>query len=193
MNGAPFLLYSNAEYPGYISVRFKQDADISKALAQTEKIFTRYNPAYPFEYAFTDVEFTKFFNEEALTGKLAGIFVSLAIFISCLGLFGLAAYTAERRTKEIGIRKVMGASVAGLTGLLSREFMKLVAVSCLLAFPAAWWLMNNWLNEYAYRITISWWIFIVVAVGTILATLLTVSYKIIKTASINPIKSLRAD
>jgi len=193
VNSAPFLLYSNTDNSGYVSVRFKRDADISKALAQTEKIFTRYNPAYPFEYAFTDVEFTKFFNEEALTGKLAGIFASLAIFISCLGLFGLAAYTAERRTKEIGIRKVMGASVAGLTGLLSREFMKLVAVSCLLAFPAAWWLMNNWLKGYAYHITINWWIFIIAGILAMMIALATVSYQALKAALANPVKSLRAE
>lgn len=192
-NSAPFLLYSYTAYPNYISVRFKQHADISQALAQTEKIFSQYNPGYPFEYTFTDVEFAKLFKEEALTGKLAGIFAGLAIFISCLGLFGLAAYTAERRTKEIGIRKVMGASVAGLTGLLSREFMKLVAISCLLAFPVAWWVMNNWLNEYAYRIAISWWIFIIAGVLAMLIALATVSYQALRAALANPVKSLRAE
>jgi putative ABC transport system permease protein len=192
-NSTPFLMYSGINYTNFISVRIKPEADISKALAQIEKIFSRYNPGYPFEYSFTDGEFTKLFKEEALTGRLAGIFAGIAIFISCLGLFGLAAYTAERRTKEIGIRKVMGASVVGLSGLLSREFMKLVALSCLLAFPAAWWLMNNWLSEYAYRITISWWIFVIAGLLAMLIALVTVSYQAVRAALMNPVKSLRAE
>lgn len=190
--GTPFLMFSGINYTNFISIRIRPEADISKALAQIEKIFTRYNPGYPFEYSFTDAEFTKLFKEEALTGKLAGIFAGIAIFISCLGLFGLAAYTAERRTKEIGIRKVMGASVVGLSSLLSREFMKLVAVACLLSFPAAWWLMNNWLSGYAYRITISWWIFVVAGLLAMLIALATVSYQAVRAALMNPVKSLRA-
>jgi len=117
----------------------------------------------------------------------------LAIVITCLGLFGLAAYTAERRTKEIGVRKVLGASVAGITGLISKDFLKLVIISSVISFPLAWWLMNNWLQNYAYRITISWWIFIVAAVLAIFIALVTISFQAIKAALANPVKSLRTE
>ena len=118
------------------------------------------NPAYPFTYQFVDDQFNQMFSSETLISKLSRVFAALAIIISCLGLFGLAAYTAERRTKEIGIRKVLGASVSGIAGLLSKDFLKLVAISCIVAFPVAWWMMHNWLQSYQYRIDISWWIFL---------------------------------
>ena len=128
-----------------------------------------------------------------LIGKLASVFAFLAIFISCLGLFGLAAYTAERRTKEIGIRKVLGASAKGLAGLLSKEFLILVIISCLIAFPIAWWMMHNWLNSYEYRVSISWPIFLVAGLLAMLIALLTVSVQAIKAALANPIQSLRSE
>ena len=117
----------------------------------------------------------------------------LAIIISCLGLFGLAAFTAERRTKEIGIRKVLGASVAGITTLLSKDFLQLVAISCLVAFPVAWWMMHNWLQNYKYRIEISWWIFLAAGISAILIALITISFQSIKAAIANPVKSLRTE
>ena len=132
------------------------------------------------------------FQNEMLISKLSRVFATLAILISCLGLFGLAAYTAERRTKEIGIRKVLGASIAGIAGLLSRDFLKLVTVSCLVAFPAAWWMMHNWLQGYQYRITISWWIFLC-GFAAIIIALITVSFQAIKAAIANPVKSLRTE
>src|SRR5204862_3028384 len=140
------------------------------------------NPAYPFEYKFVDDQFNKMFFNEILVSKVSGVFAALAIIISCLGLFGLAAYTAERRTKEIGVRKVLGASVSGIAALLSKDFIKLVGVSCLIAFPIAWVAMNNWLDNYQYRIDISWWIFLAAGLTAILIALITVSFQAIKAA-----------
>jgi putative ABC transport system permease protein len=125
--------------------------------------------------------------------SLLGIFTTMAIFVGCLGLFGLAAYSAERRRKEVGIRKVLGASTQGVVLLLSKDFVKLVVISLLIASPVAWYFMNKWLRDFAYRIHISWWIFIVAAALTILIALLTVSFQAIKAAVANPVKSLRSE
>jgi ABC-type antimicrobial peptide transport system permease subunit len=133
------------------------------------------------------------FMSEMLISKLSQVFASLAILISCLGLFGLAAYTAERRTKEIGVRKVLGASASGLAGLLSKDFLKLVGFSCLVAFPVAWFVMNNWLKQYAYRISIHWQIFFIAGVAAMLIAAATVSFQAVKAALMNPIKSLKAE
>ena len=133
------------------------------------------------------------FKTETLTGTLAGVFASLAIFISCLGLFGLAAYTAERRIKEIGIRKVLGASVSGLAGLLSKDFLKLVGISCLIAFPFALWSVNKWLEAYQYRINVEWWVFAFAGTTALLIALATVSFQAIKAALMNPVQSLRSE
>ena len=126
-------------------------------------------------------------------GLILGIFAGLTIFVACLGLFGLAKFTAAQRTKEIGIRKVLGASVAQVTGMLSKEFLVLVLVACVIAFPVAWWAMNNWLQDFAYRISISWWIFALAGVTIILIALITVSFQAIKAAIANPVKSLRTE
>jgi putative ABC transport system permease protein len=123
------------------------------------------NPAYPFTYQFVDDQFNNMFFVETLISSLAKIFASLAIFISCLGLFGLSAYTAERRIKEIGVRKVLGASVTSITSLLSKDFLKLVIIACVVAFPIAWLIMHNWLQNYQYRIEISWWIFLAAGIS----------------------------
>jgi ABC-type antimicrobial peptide transport system permease subunit len=160
-------------------------------LSKVGSIIKSNNPGYPFDYKFVDDEFDLIFKTETLTGTLAGVFASLAIFISCLGLFGLAAYTAERRIKEIGIRKVLGASVAGLTGLLSKDFLQLVGISCLIAFPVAWWAISNWLQNYQYRVSIHWWVFAAAGIITALIALATVSFQAIKAALNNPVKSLR--
>lgn len=189
----PLLLYADTTGTNYLTVRFKPDADLSSAIPLLKGVIQRHNQGFPFEYEFIDEEFQKIFTTETLIGKLASVFASLAIFISCLGLFGLAAYTAEQRTKEIGIRKVLGASVKGLAGLLSKDFLKLVAISCFVAFPVAWWIMNNWLQEFAYRISMSWWVFVLAGLAAILIALLTVSFQAIKAAIINPIKSLRTE
>jgi putative ABC transport system permease protein len=174
-------------------VRPKTGNDIQQVLAKIEGVMKKDNPAYPFEYRFVDDQFNSMFGNEMLISKLSRVFAALAIFISCLGLFGLAAYTAERRTKEIGIRKVLGASVPGIAALLSKDFMKLVAIACILAFPFAWWMMHNWLLNYEYRVQISWLIFLVAGFAAILISLITISFQAIKAAVMNPIKSLRTE
>jgi predicted permease len=174
-------------------IRYKPQADIEKSLAKTEKILKQYNPAYPFSYQFVDDQFNKMFLSEELISKLSRTFAALAIIISCLGLFALAAYATERRTKEIGVRKVLGASIANITTLLSKDFLKLVTLSCLLAFPVAWWIMHNWLQDYQYRIAIGWWIFPLAGIVAILIALITISFQSIKAAIANPVKSLRTE
>jgi ABC-type antimicrobial peptide transport system permease subunit len=133
------------------------------------------------------------FQNEQLISKLSRVFAMLAIIISCLGLFGLAAYTAERRIKEIGVRKVLGASISNITTLLSKDFLLLVFISCLVAFPLAWWMMHNWLQNYKYHIEISLWIFLIAGVVAILIALITVSFQAIKAAVANPVKNLRTE
>lgn len=175
-------------------VRTKPNQPIQKAVRDITSVVKKINPGYPAEAHFIDADFDKLFTTESLIGRLAGIFSVLAIVISCLGLFGLSAYTAERRTKEIGIRKVLGASEGGLAALLSKDFLKLVGISCLVTFPLAWWIMNNfWLKDYDYRITISWTIFLAAGVLAILIALLTVSFQAVKTAVANPVKALKAE
>ncbi len=190
---APLVLFDGGYAATVMAVRFKPNVNLSQALEKTEAVMKSENPGFPFEYKFADKDFDELFSSETLIGKLAGVFAMLAIFISCLGLFGLAAYTAERRTKEIGIRKVLGASVAGLTGLLAKDFLQLVTISCIIAFPVAWWFMNNWLQNYTYRTTIQWWIFLLAGVGALLIALITVSFQSIKAAIANPVKSLRTE
>jgi predicted permease len=189
----PLIFKCYPDYFGYMYVRLKKQASIENAVNKIEAIVKSNNPGYPFDYVFVDDEFNKLFKSEMLIGKLSRIFALLAIVITCLGLFGLAAYTAERRTKEIGVRKVLGASVTSIAGLLSEDFLKLVILSSLISFPVAWWLMHNWLQNYAYRIEISWWIFIVAAVLAIFIALFTISFQAIKAALANPVKSLRTE
>ncbi|HZG23951.1 MAG TPA: FtsX-like permease family protein, partial [Chitinophagaceae bacterium] len=174
-------------------IRIKPQADLEKALGQIAGVMKKNNPAYPFEYRFVDDQFNEMFMNEMLMSKLSRVFAALAIIISCLGLFGLAAYTAERRTKEIGIRKVLGASSAGLAGLLSKEFLLLVCLSCLVAFPLAWWVMFRWLQDFEYRIEISWWIFLLAGLAAVIIALVTVSFQAIKAAMANPVTSLRTE
>ena len=174
-------------------VRLKSTANVETALKQIETIVKKDNPSYPFTYQFADDQFNKMFLNEALISKLSRVFAALAIFISCLGLFGLAAYTAERRIKEIGIRKVLGASVSGITTLLSKDFLQLVVISCIVSFPIAWWMMHSWLQNYKYRIEISWWIFLAAGISAILIALITISFQSIKAALANPIESLRTE
>ncbi len=192
-SSAPFIFFNHPDDTYILSIRFKQNVNIQDALVKVASIMKADNPGYPFEYKFIDDDFNQLFKTETLTGTLAGVFAGLAIFISCLGLFGLAAYTAERRIKEIGIRKVLGASVAGLTGLLSKDFLRLVAISCFIAFPVAWWALNNWLQSYQYRVNIHWWVFASAGIVAIIIALATVSFQAIKAALANPVKSLRSE
>ncbi len=191
--GSPLILVNGGYAATVMALRFKPNTDLGKALEKTSAVMKASNPGFSFKYSFADTNFNELFSAETLIGKLAGLFAALAIFISCLGLFGLAAYTAERRTKEIGIRKVLGASAAGLTGLLAKEFLQLVMLACIIAFPLAWWLMKGWLQDYAYRTTIQWWVFAAAGASALLIALLTVSFQAIKAAMANPVKSLRAE
>jgi predicted permease len=174
-------------------VRIKKTADIEKSLAALQAVLKKDNPAYPFDYRFVDDQFNQMFISEMLVSKLSRVFASLAIIISCLGLFGLAAYTAERRTREIGIRKVLGASVSGIAGMISKDFLQLVLLSCLIAFPLAYWQMYDWLKKYQYRIDINLWVFVIAGLTAVLIALITVSFQSIKAAIAKPVKSLRSE
>ncbi len=176
-----------------INIRFSDKNTTAKNLALAEGIFKKYNPQYPFEYSFVDEEYSHKFDEEKRTGALAAVFAGLTIFISCLGLFGLATYMAENRIKEIGVRKVLGASVSGLVGLLSADFLKLVMISFLVAVPIAWWAMHKWLEGYTYRVTIQWWVFVGTGILSAGIALLTVSYQAVRAAMANPVRSLRSE
>jgi predicted permease len=174
-------------------VRLRQKSDLSVAIKQIGAVLAKDNPSYPFTYHFVDDEFNRFFQNEQLIGKISRLFAGLAVLISCLGLFGLAAYSAERRTKEMGIRKILGASAFGVATLLSKDFLKLVILSCIVAFPIAWWVMHKWLQQYTYRIEISWWTFIAAGLSAILIALITISFQSTRAAMANPVKSLRTE
>lgn len=189
----PVVFYCIPQFTRLMYVRTKAQSNPEQVLAKMEAVMKKTNPAYPFEYRFVDDQFNQMFLSEMLISKLSRVFAALAIIISCLGLFGLAAYTAERRTKEIGIRKVLGASATGVAGLLSKDFLHLVIISCLLAFPVAWWAMYNWLQDYQYRTEIHWWVFCAAGVAALIITLVTVSFQAIKAAIANPVKSLRTE
>lgn len=165
----------------------------AKNLDRAGTIFKKYNPEYPVNVKFVDEDYARNFEREKLQGTLAGLFAGLTIFISCLGLFGLATYMAENRVKEIGIRKILGASVANITTLLSKDFVKLVLISFLIAAPLAWWGMNTWLQNYTYRVGIAWWVFVAAGLLTVMIALLTVSYQSIRAAVANPVKSLKSE
>jgi len=177
---------------GTVLVRTKA-GKTKDALAGLQKISKSVNPDFPFTYQFSDEEYTKLYNNEQIVSKLANYFAFLAIFISCLGLFGLATFTAEQRTKEIGVRKVLGASVANIVTELSLSFLKPVVIAWLIAFPIAWYAMHNWLQGFAYKIDIEWWMFALAGILTIGIALLTVSYQSIRSALVNPIKSMRTE
>jgi putative ABC transport system permease protein len=176
-----------------LNLRFKPGVNLPAAVDKISAVIKAENPGYPVEVKFVENEFQHRFDSETRIGELAGVFAAIAIFISCLGLFGLAAYTAEQRTKELGIRKALGASISGLAGLLSREFLQLVLLSCLIAFPISWWAMTNWLASYAYRTPIHWWVFAAAGLGVLFIALLTVSTQAIRAAIANPVKTLRSE
>jgi ABC-type antimicrobial peptide transport system permease subunit len=163
------------------------------SLKKAEAVFRRYNPDYPFEYHFVDAEYARKFDDEARIGTLAGLFAALTVFISCLGLFGLATYMAENRVKEIGVRKVLGASVGGIATLLSKDFLKLVLLSFVVAAPVAWWAMYSWLKDYPYRVEIRWWVFAMAALLSMGIAVVTISYQAIKAGLANPARSLRSE
>jgi putative ABC transport system permease protein len=189
----PCVIFCEPRGVNNLMIRLKDNQDISKATAAIEAVLKKHNPGYPFEFEFLDEEFNQHFKTEMLIGKLSRLFALLTIIISCLGLFGLAAYTAERRTREIGIRKVLGATLSNTVLLLSKDFLLLVALASVIAFPITWWVMHRWLEKYAYRIDIEWWVFVVAGLLAVVIALVTVSFQALKAALMNPVKSLRVE
>ena len=187
----PTVFHLQPGWVSLISVKINPGISMQLALAEIESVFKKYNPASPFEYKFIDQQYGEKFSEEERIGNLTTIFAVLAIFISCLGLYGLASFVAEQRTREIGVRKVLGASIFTLWKLLSKEFVLLVAISCFIAVPLAMYFLSGWLENYNYRTNISWWIFAVSILGALTITMLTISFQAIKAALANPVKSLR--
>ncbi|WP_184550759.1 ABC transporter permease [Mucilaginibacter sp. FT3.2] len=189
----PTMFLYNTNPQDNLIYRLSPNVNPHQAITKLNQIFAKYNPAYPYTYRFVDDDYNQKFGQEVLIGKLSGIFAGLAIFISCLGLFGLAAYIAEQRTKEIGVRKVLGATVGQLWFLLSKDFVLLVIISCVIASPIALYFLQGWLQKYDYRISVGPGVFIVSAVAAIVITLITISFQAIKAAIANPVKSLRSE
>lgn len=168
-------------------------ADMKSTIAFINNVWNKYVSAYPLDYKFMDESYGVMYNSEEKLSELLWIFTIMAIVVGCMGLFGLAAFSAEQRTKEIGIRKVLGANVFNIVGLLSKRFLVLIVIASLIAFPLAWWAMNNWLKDFPYRIMISWWVFAIAIIAALVIALLTVSFQSIKAAVANPVKSLRTE
>jgi putative ABC transport system permease protein len=190
-NVQPLAIVLN-DNPLYLSVKVKPGT-ISSSLTALQKEWKVLNAGYPFDYFFMDEQINRFYKSDVRLMNVLSIFAVLAIIIACMGLFGLGIYTAKQRTKEIGIRKVVGASVTSIAILLSKDFMKLVLIASFISFPIAWWAINNWLEDFAYRIHISVWIFIAASLGAMMIALLTVGFQAIKAAIANPVKSLRTE
>lgn len=187
------LYYVNKNASNIMHIRFTPEAAMSEALPRIKASLEKVVPSALFDYKFVDEEYARKFSQEQRIGNLSAIFAMLAILISCLGLFGLASYVSEQRTKEIGIRKVLGATVSNLWSMLTREFIVLVIIGCVIAFPIGYFLMSSWLEKYEYRTEISWWIFLATGIAALIITLLTVSYQSIKAATMNPVKSLKSE
>jgi len=187
----PTIFFIDYTWANVITVRLNPSMPAQAALNAIEPVFKRYNPGSGFEYKFVDEDYAKKFSDEQRIGRLASVFALLAIFISCLGLFGLASFVAEQRTQEIGVRKVLGASLFHLWRMLSADFVLLVFISCAIAIPIAWYFLHQWLQQYEYRAPMSWWIFAVASMGALVITLMTVSYQAVCAAMANPVKSLR--
>jgi putative ABC transport system permease protein len=190
---SPHLYYINYSGAGYLTIRLNPQVGIHEALQKIGSVINKFDAGAPFEYKFLDDDYARQFEDAERIGKLATVFSILAIFISCIGIFGLAAFAASQRTKEIGIRKVLGASVFTLWKMLSNDFVRLIIVSILLATPLAYYFASQWLQQYEYRVEISWMIFVVAGILALVITLLTVSYQALKAALVNPVKSLRTE
>ena len=189
----PSLFHLLREQQNIFCMKLNANVKTHEALAKVATVFKKYNPSAPFDYRFVDQDYARKFGDEVRVGKLASFFATLAVFISCLGIFGLASFVAEQRTKEIGVRKVLGASIFNLWRMLSRDFVVLVLISLVLAIPVSFYAMNAWLHKYEYHTDVAWWIFVASGAGALVITLLTVSYQSIKTALANPVKSLRTE
>lgn len=189
----PMVIEGARAWFNMIHIKFEGNNSIADNLVAAEEIFKKYNPNYPFNYEFVDEDYANKFTSEQRIEKLASLFTLLTILISCVGLFGLASYMAQNRIKEIGVRKVLGASVVGITTLLSKDFLKLVGISLIIAIPISWYLMHQWLQDFAFRIELSWWIFVLAGILALAIAFITVSYQAIKAARSNPVKSLRTE
>jgi ABC-type antimicrobial peptide transport system permease subunit len=190
---SPMIIGGPAGWFSFMQIKLNENNRMADNLARTEQIFKQYNPVYPFEYQFVDEDYARKFQNIQRIGTMATCFAGLTIIISCMGLFALVAYMAESRRKEIGIRKVLGASVYDITSLLSKEFLMLVLVSIAIATPVAWWMMEKWLTGYAYRTNIPWWMFVVVGCLSLGIALLTVGFQAIKAAMGNPVKAIKSE
>jgi putative ABC transport system permease protein len=188
----PTIIRFHPEWAGWLFVRTNV-GETREALASLKAVCEKMNPEYPFEYTFVDDEFEKTYRSESVLGQLANIFAVVAIFISCLGLFGLTAFIVDQRTKEVGIRKVLGASVASITTLLSGSFIKLVLVGALIAIPVASYVMKSWLDGFATHINMSWWIFALAVAVVLVIALCTVGFRSMQAAMTNPVKTLRSE
>jgi putative ABC transport system permease protein len=186
----PLIFRYNSAPGGFYSVKFNT-ADVKESMSRFENDWKEFFPGNPFNYFFLDDHYNKQYQADQQFGKVFGLFSALAIFIACLGLFGLSSLTAIQRTKEIGVRKVLGASVSSILTLISRDYLFLMSVAILFATPLTWWIMNNWLQEFASRISLTWWIFALPSLMVILVALLTVSIHTLKAAHTNPSKALR--
>jgi putative ABC transport system permease protein len=189
----PTVYYLSGNRGDWMILKLNPESSAKESVAKIEAVFKKFNPEQPFEYRFVEDAYADKFGNEQRIGKLAGFFTLLAIFISCLGIFGLASFVAEQRTKEIGVRKVLGASVLNCWKLLSKDFVWLVFISLLIATPLGWYFMNGWLQNFEYRTIISWWVFAVAGGGALIITLITVSFQSIKAAMMNPVRSLRTE
>jgi len=189
----PTVFFMNYGQVAFITIKLNPAMSTSESISKIKAVFDKLDPAAPYDFRFVDEDFAKKFAIEQRIGSLATFFAVFAVLISCLGIFGLASFIAEQRVKEIGIRKVLGATVFNLWGLLSKDFLVLVLISFLIAIPTSWYLMHNWLQHYEYRTGISVWVFIITAIGAILITLITVSFQAVKAALANPVKSLRSE
>jgi len=191
-NIEPLVLKQRNNNPQFLAIK-TTIAQTQASINALENIHSKLNPAFPFSYSFLDADLENMYDGEQQMGIIFNILALLAIFISCLGIYGLSAFMAEQRIKEIGIRKVLGATTLSLVNLLSKDFFKLVLLALLIAIPLSWYYLNEWLQVFAYHINISWWMFAIAAAAVLLITLLTVSYQCIRTALTNPIKSLRTE
>ena len=188
------VIYPYMNYAGNNNIlKLNPAVSAQDALRKIEPVYKKFNPDQPFEYSFIDTDYAKKFNDEERIGKLAGIFAGLAIIISCLGLFGLTSFVAEQRKKEVGVRKVLGASVFNLWNLLSKDFLVLVFISFLVSLPLSWYVAHNWLQNYSYRTALSWWVFVAAGMVALLITIITVSFQAIKAAIANPVRALRSE
>jgi putative ABC transport system permease protein len=191
-NIKPLIIHIIPDWYGLVALRIKP-GNVSNTLKELEKTWKSLVTDSPFTYTFLDEDFAKLYKEEQNMQSVLGLFTLLSVFVACLGLFGLAAFTIKQRFKEIAVRKVLGASVAGITGLLSKDFLKLVFISAMIAFPVAWWAMHKWLQDFAYRINIGWELFVAAGALAIFIALLTVGFQAANAALANPVKNLRTE